>query len=298
MLAARNFSWIVILLFGSFLIQSQMPDWKFFKDREGHTYFIDRAGKIRITDVGKYHYKPVSAGAIDYYLHYGITLVNDHRLTEGLSVLKSILALPADNNRIYTAQAQAAGMIHSLKKREGTRFPALDESASLILFRRDSLIQIINDHMFYSLTVPAELEVIRVRMRAGVDYRYSGVLIGIRESGKNSAAASNGVYEALLAVDGEKFSVRYKTLAQAVERWRYNHGFDDFQRTIVSQSGTKVVYHFRKNGSAAFEGMEVIIINGYFSYCVRLITSKSKYKVNKGMIKKIIDDFRAVSKRE
>jgi hypothetical protein len=296
--AARNLSWIAILLFGSFLIQSQMPDWKFFKDREGHTYFIDRAGKITIADVEKYRYKPVSAGAIDYYLHYGITLVNDHRLIEGLSVLKSILALPADSNRIYTAQVQASETIHSLKKREGTRFSVLDESASLMLLRRDSLIRIINDHMFYSLNVPAEIEIIRVRMRGGVDYRYSGVMIGIRQPERRSAEPSNGVYDVLLAIDGEKFSVRFKTLSEAVERWRYNLGFDNFQRTKVSSSGTRVVYHFRKNGSAVLEGMEVIVINGCFSYCIRLVTSGSSYEANKGLMEKIVDDFCAISKRE
>ncbi|OHD68773.1 MAG: hypothetical protein A2W19_10950 [Spirochaetes bacterium RBG_16_49_21] len=296
--AARKPSLIMILVLGSFFFQSQMPEWKYFKDREGNTYFIDQAGKIRITDVGKYRYKPVSAKGIDYYLHYGITLINDHRLTEGLSVLKSILALPADNNRIYDAQAQAAKMVNSLKKREGTRYSALDESAALILFRRNSFITIINDRMLYSFQVPAELEVVRVMERAGAGYRYSGLLMGIWKPDMKSSAGSNGRYDMLLAVDSEKFSVPFKDLAQAIERWRYNLGFDDLQRKKLLESETRVIYHFKKSGTARYEGAEGIITNGRFSYCIRLITSEANYQVNTEMITKILDGFEVVSKAD
>ena len=105
-----------LLAAGTILLLAQMPDWKYFRDREGNIYFIDQAGKIRITNVRKYLHKPVSARGIDYYLEYGAELINEHRPIEGLSVLKSICALKSDNNRIYQAQVKATQLIMKLKK--------------------------------------------------------------------------------------------------------------------------------------------------------------------------------------
>ena len=285
---------VILLLAGSMILQAQMPEWKFFKDREGNTYYIDQAGKIRITEV-RARYMPVSAKAIDYCLHNGITLINDHKLPEGLTVLKSILAMPADNNRIYSAQVKASEMINFLKRRHGTRYSALNESASLMLVQQDSFIEIINDQMFYSFRVPIPLEVIRVRRRGGVDYRYSGVLVGIGQAGTAAKPHTDGGYDILFAIDSEKFSVPVRDLDRAIEKWRNNIGYDDLKREIQSESESRVVYRFRSTGAPFYAGIEAIIINGSITHCIRFLSSDAKYNSSTGTIQKILLSFKTIS---
>lgn len=156
----------VIFAFSTFLV-AQMPDWKYFRDREGNTYFFDQAGKIRITSMKQYRYRAVSPRGIDYYLEYGTELINEHHPIEGLSVLKSICALKNDNNRIYQAQVKAADLIMKLKKRNGPRFTSMNESASLMIYTVDDGIEIINDQMMYSFKVPGRVDVVRKVDRGG-----------------------------------------------------------------------------------------------------------------------------------
>jgi len=277
-------------------LMAQMPDWKFFRDREGNTYFIDQAGKIRITDVKEYRYRPVSSIGIDYYLNYGTTLIQDHRLDEGLSVLKSICALPVDNNRTYQAQMKAMEQINALKRRNGPRFDALNESASLMLFKKDEVTHIINDQMYYSFSVPCRIGVIRKqdRSRAGVDYRYSGVQFGLQRSDAKSAQA--GEYDMLMAVDSEKFSVAIKNVDDAADKWKWNIGYDGLTREVVAKDGGRILYRFRSGGPALFAGLEGIFLNGNFTHCVRVVSSEAVYGENREFIRALMESFRPVSK--
>ena len=54
---------------------SQMPGWKFFKDYDGNTYYIDKNGKIRTSGKPEFKYKAVSVDGIDYYLNQGLELI-------------------------------------------------------------------------------------------------------------------------------------------------------------------------------------------------------------------------------
>jgi hypothetical protein len=286
---------IAVLLSGASFVHAQMPEWKYFRDREGNSYYLDRMGKIRIAKTPGFRYRPVSALGIDYYLEYGITLIKEHRIIEGLSLLKSILALPADNNRIYTAQAKASEVINSLKKTHGTRYSALNESASLVLIRQNASVDLLNDRMFYFIRLPASMEVVRVKERAGVDYRYTGLLLGIWKPYEGPQTDSKGGYDLLLAVDSEKFSVRLKDLGQAAARWKDILGRDDFRREKLSESESGVIYQLLGTGAQKFSGAEGIFVNGNFSHCVRLISSEANYRADRGIIIKIINSFKTVS---
>jgi hypothetical protein len=274
---------------------AQMPDWKYFRDREGNTYFIDQAGKIHITDVREYRYRPVTPRGIDYYLNYGTTLIKEHRLPEGLSVLKSICALPVDNNRTYQAQVKAMEVVNMLKKRNGPRFAALNESASLILFMVDDVTKIINDQMFYSFQVPCRINVVRKRDRAqaGVDYRYSGIQFGVQTTGGRDRKA--GEFDILMAVDSEKFSVKLKNITDAVEKWKWNIGYDGLVREELAQSEDRLLYQFRSSGPATFAGIEGIFVNKNYTHCVRIISSEAGYRVNRELMRKVMESFRTVS---
>lgn len=298
---SMRFQHTSILLFSAiclFLLPAQMPDWKYFRDREGNTYFIDQAGKIRITDVKEYRYRPVSSRGIDYYLNYGTTLIQDHRLEEGLSVLKSICALPVDNNRIYQAQVKSMELINALKRRNGPRFEALNESASLILFIRDDVTHVINDQMYYSFRVPWTIGVIRKRDRGrtGVDYRYSGVQFGLRRSGAKGAQI--GEFDMLMAVDSEKFSVAIKNIDDAADKWKWNIGYDGLVRKVVSQEDNRLIYQFRSSGPAIFAGLEGIFLNENYTHCVRIVSSEQGYRENREFMRNLIESFTPVAKNK
>ncbi len=291
----RRWAFSVLLLFSTLLL-GQMPDWKFFRDREGNTYFFDQAGKIRITTMQKYRYRPVSSRGIDYYLEYGAELINEHYPIEGLSVLKSICALKNDNNRIYQAQVKAAELIMKLKKNNGPRFTVMNESASLMLFQAEDGIEIINDQMLYSFKVPGTVDVIRKVDRGGLEYRYSGILFGLVPEGRKSREA--GTYEILLAVDTEKFAVPYKNLAEAVEKWKGNIGYEGLTREAMETKGNRYVCSFRNSGDPRFGGIEGIFLNGTYSHYVRLVSSESRYQAHQKLMRKIIDGFNTVGKAE
>lgn len=285
----------VLLLFVLPALLGQMPDWKYFKDRQGNTYFLDRAGKIRITNLKRYGYRPVSASGIDYYIEYATSLIQEHRPLEGISVLKSICALPSDNNRVLQAQVRATEILNTLKKKNGPRYSAMNESASLIIFSNDGATTVINDLMRYTFQAPGRIDVVRKRDRAGSEYRYSGIQFGARAS--RNAAAPGDAYDFLIAVDSEKFSVPIRDLSHAVEQWRGNVGDQGLTRQVLEQKDDRVIYLFRSGDRPGYTGIEGIYVIGCYSHYVRLIASDSGYREDGGIMRKIIGGFRTVTER-
>ncbi|MBN2158856.1 MAG: hypothetical protein JW807_05630 [Spirochaetes bacterium] len=281
-----------IILAGSLALISQMPDWKYFRDREGNTYFIDQAGKIRIINMPEYRYRPVSVRGIDYYLNYGSSLLKEHRPVEALSVLKSIRALPAENNRIYRAQVKATEIMETMKRRNGPRYAAMDEEASLILYRGNGVIEVINDHMRYSFRVPGEVTVVRkkIRGKAGVEYRYEGVLFGVRKT----EAAGEG-FDYLMAVDSERYGVRYRDLAEAENIWKGNIGHEGLSRETLARDEGRVLYSFRNSGTPRYAGIEGFFVNGRYGHYARLIASEEAFAENRESMRKIIESFKVVA---
>lgn len=286
----------VSLFLVSLLLLSQMPDWKFFRDRQGNTYYIDQAGKIRITSVAEYDYRAVSPRGIDYYLNYGTTLIQDRRILEGLTVLKSIRALPADNARIEQAQVRATELINTLKRRNGPRFAAQNEAASLMFIESEGGVRVINDRMFYSFRGPAVLSVIRKNNRAGLDYRYEGVLFGARNA--PAAGGESKAYDFLIAVDSERYAVRFKNIDQAIQLWRGIIGYDGLERRTIDTGEDRIVYEFSNRGEPRYNGVEAIFINGKFTHCARVISSDTGYRVGGVMMNDVMKSFRIVSSQD
>lgn len=272
---------------------AQMPDWKYFRDRQGNAYFFDQAGKIHITDAVEYRYRPVSPSGIDYFLEYATTLINEHRPAEGISVLKSICALPAGNNRIVRAQKRAAELLNALKKRNGPRFDAMNESSSLILYSLDGATTVINDRMRYSFRAPERIDVVRKRDRRRLEYRYSGIQFGVRTAG--NAAASGGAYDFLVAVDSEKFSVPLRDLSEAVDVWRGTIGHQGLTREVLEQAADRVLYLFKSGDRPDYAGIEGIFFNGKYSHYVRIIASGPGYRENGGLMRTMLRGFTTVS---
>jgi hypothetical protein len=280
----------------SLLLLSQMPDWKFFRDRQGNAYYVDQGGKIRITDTVAYDYRAVSPRGIDYFLNYGSTLLKEHRVLEGLSVLKSIRALPSDNARIEQAQVRATEIINTLKKRNGPRFTEQNEAASLLFVESDGGVRVINDRMYYSLRGPAGLSVIRKNNRAGLDYRYEGVLFGARSA--SPAGEGARAFDFLIAVDSERYGVPFKNLEQAVQLWRGIIGYDGLERTVIEKREDRVVYAFSNRGVPRYNGVEAVFVNGRFTHCARVISSESGYRASGAAMNGVMKSFRIVSSQD
>ena len=289
---------LTAILACSALLTAQMPDWKYFRDREGNAYFMDQAGKLHITAMKKFRYRPVSTRGIDYYLEYGSELIRDHHPIEGLSVLKSICALKNDNNRIYQAQTKAADMITRLKKNNGSRFIAMNESASLLIFREDKVIEIINDLMRYSFRAPGRVDIVRRIDRGRLEYRYSGILFGILPSANADNAVDVQGYDLFMAVDTERFGVPCKDLNAAVEKWRGNIGYEGLTREVLAKDDSRLISSFRNSGTPRYAGIEGIILNGVYSHYVRIISSGERYPDLEKTMRAIMEGFLTVRKTD
>ncbi|MBN2077652.1 MAG: hypothetical protein JW838_01710 [Spirochaetes bacterium] len=279
----------ICILLAAVLLAAQMPDWKHFLDREGNSYFIDGAGKIRITATDAPVYRPVSSRGIDYYLHYGETLIGEHRYEEALAVLKSICALPAANNRIYVAQVRAREALGRLRRNNGARYDRMNESASLLFYMDGPDTVVINDFMRYSFRGPTGLRVIRRRKRSGPDYRYSGTLFGV-----DQGAGAKDSYAFLIAVDSEIIGTRFRDVDQAREKWRGYLGFDGLIREPEGRGEDRIVHRFRSGEPPLFAGYEAVFLNGRITHCVRVITSEAGYAGNREAMKRIIEGFALV----
>ena len=273
--------------FAALMISGQMPEWKFFRDREGNTYYLDRAGSIRVIDADRRHDLIASVRGIDYYLNCGETLIKDHHPGRGLAVLKAILALEADNQRIKDAQVKARQLVDFLKKNHGERFDSIDEEATPYLVRREGFVEAIDDRMRYSFRSSADLAIIRKRIRKGNNYRYVGVLFGVGDGG--------GRYDALVAVDSEELSVPVGSIGSAEERWRNHIGPERIARSKIDESEQRIVYLFTGGDGEMFAGYEGVVVNGRMTYCVRVITSAVLFNEKGALLRDIVSGFRAVA---
>ncbi len=286
----------VLLLFSTLALIAQMPDWKFFSDREGNTYFIDQGGKIRITDTTKLPYRAVSPRGIDYYLNYGITLIDEHRVHEGLTVLKSIRSLPADNGRIVQAQVKATEVINKLKRRNGPRFVEQNDAASLMFIESEGGVRAINDRMYYSFHGPAGLSLIRKSNRARLEYRYEGLLFGVRN--RPTASGESNAYDYLIAVDSELFAVRFRDLDQAIKYWQGTVGYGGLERRVLEKRDDRIVYSFTSRSEPRYAGLEAVFVNGKFTHCARLISSEAGYREYGAKMEAVMASFRIVSDQD
>ncbi len=267
-----------------------MPDWSFFRDRDGNRYFYDKAGKIRITSIPQYNVTPVSGDGIDYYLNLGIELSDSGDYLRGLTILKSIIAMPVKNNRIYTASSMAVKTVSILEKKHGVRFKMMDEDACLLFFREDNIFTFINERMRYSLSVPGKIELINKRDRGADLYRYMGVKLGVNLKNANEKKS----YDFIIAIDSEKFG---KKISFVSEYKNYVQGRIPRERTtldIISSDELSMWYSF-KNSDPRVAGVFGFVINGRFGYSIRILCSEKKYISLKKIIQSITESFKTVS---
>jgi hypothetical protein len=272
---------------------SQMPDWTMIRDRDGNKFYMDRNGKIWTSGEPDFRYRPVSIEGLDYYLHQAVALIKNRHMEEGLTLLKSIMALPSGNAAIYDAQVKASREINRLIKKEGIRYRAFNAKAALLLYREGGRLTIVNDRMPCSVRLPASSDILRFRVRENERYGHHGLLVGVNL--KEGGAVRNGEFrrfDLLLAMDGERFRSPVGHLRKLEEHWRQVLGPDTFAREVLEEKEDRIVYRFRDRGSPAYAGYEGFFLNGNLGFCVRIISDGAGFPARADEMRSIMESFR------
>jgi len=246
-----------------------MPDWKFFRDREGNSYYYDRALKLRITDEKPFEYHPVSADGGDYYLHKGIELIQKGEYPEGLFYLKSLKSLPMDNYKVRKNAEDASEWINSLQKKHGTRYERFDKESTILLNFSDTRYNLINEKLRYKINLGKQPRVIKAVWKL-YDKGY-GLKFGFNLDKDN---AEEG-YDCIAGIESRIFKGKIGSVREAEESWRNEFGKDNFIREEILRRDDRIIYTYTYSDSVPFSGIEGIFINGNIIHILRVLCSNT-----------------------
>jgi hypothetical protein len=244
-----------------------MPDWKFFKDREGNKYYYDRAFKIRVIDSGTFEYRPVRKEGIDYYFNSGIELIKEGRYSEGLFYLKSIKTLPDNDRRIKDISIDASKWINYLYKKHGTRFEHYDrESTVLISFTGDKY-SLINEKLRYKIVLTKRPFIIK-----GVwKYNYTGYGLKFGININSGDIKTDSGYDCIAGIESRIINAGIESVDEAAESWRNELGRDNFYRNVILKKEDRIIYSYSYEGGVPFSGLEAIYLNRGIIHILRVM---------------------------
>lgn len=269
-----------------------MPDWHSVMDGDGNQYYIDRNGKIWTSGKPEFYYRAVSIEGLDFYLNHGVELMRRHHQSDGLTILKSILAMPVTNHRIYDAQVRASKEINSLLKKEGSRFKKLNANASILLYRVKNRHILIDDRMRYRIVFPFKIIIMRRKIRERLDYRYQGILIGLLIDRRDLTKNEIDGYDALMAIDSEMFRSRLLSIEQLETSWKMNTGGADFDRVLVNRYENSVIYEYKSKSSQSYAGFEGLYMKGRYGYFIRIISSRELFGKHRKVMYELLKEFK------
>lgn len=281
---------VLLFLVGMFAqnATAQMPDWILVRDPDGNRYHVDPNGRIYTSGKPEFDFKPVSEEGIAFYYSQGIELLRSGYKVEGLTLLKSILAMPGDG-RTADYRARVSADINRLIRREGDRYLALNRDASVLLYREKGAVVLVNDLMKYRIEFPRHVSILRRGMRGDSRYEYYGLLVGVRFGG-DTAVPPAGAYDALVAIDGESFPYDIRTMDALKRNWARNLGADTFKRTPIRSNESTELARFDDN--TLYAGYEAFFLRGRYGYCVRIIAARSGMETYGPGLETMINSFR------
>jgi len=247
-----------------------MPDWKFFRDREGNTYYYDRAMKIRITDEKPFNYTPVSIKGNDYFLHKGIDLVKSGRYTEGLFFLKSLKALPMDNPRVENNAEDASKWINYLQKKHGTRYDRFDKESTILITYSGEKYSLINEKLRYKIVLKKQPQIVKAYWK--LRDRGYGLKFGFNLDKNNTDEEG---FDCITGIETRILKGNISNVSEAEESWRYELGKDNFKREEVLRREDRVIYLYTYGDGVPFSGIEGIFINGNIIHLLRILCGSS-----------------------
>ncbi len=284
---------LIIFFFITGIGLAQMPDWTLIKDRDGNKYFFDKNGKIWTLGEPEFKYKPVSKEGLDYFINQATELIRSGYYINGLIILKSIMAMPVDNERIVVAQRSASKEINYLVKKEGTRFTKLNNHASILLFRESNTATIVNDYMAYSIKVPVKLKIINKKIREKIRYVYYGLSLGLNLNNTDIEERDGYYrYDLMLAIDSERFSSTIRSVKKIELFWRKRLGADTFERKIFKENPDVIIYNYKDSIPPYYSGFEGFYFKGNQGYHLRTICSRDMFLKYKEKIITIVKSFK------
>lgn len=261
-----------------------MPDWTFFKDREGNEYYYDGAFKIQITDEPDFNYPPVSERGIEYYYNSGLEYLGRGEVVKGLYFFKSIMALKEQNNRLRKIQINTSDQINSLEKRHGTRMTAFDRESAVLILNEGNSYRLINEKLFYALTLPARPWIIKNR------WKYSGKGYGL-QFGINIDKSEKSGYDFIAGVETRILPFAVDTADQAERIWVKDLGPDAFSRELIQGSADKKIYIYKYPGDSPFRGYEGIFINRNTMHLVRIMYHENMHSTVEQIVQELMSGF-------
>ncbi len=250
-------------------LSAQMPDWKYFRDREGNGYYYDRALKIRITDEKSFDYTPVSVRSADYSLHKGIELIKSSQYVEGLFYLKSLKSLPADDLRVENNSREASKWINYLNKKHGPRYERYDRESTILLNYSDEKYSLINEKLRYKLVLKKKPRIIKAAWKL-YDKGY-----GLKFAFNLDKDYIEGGYDCVIGVESRILKGKVSSVEEVEESWRNEFGKDNFKREEVLRKADRVIYLYSFSDGVPFSGIEGIFINGRIIHIIRVLTNNN-----------------------
>jgi hypothetical protein len=284
----------ILLLFWSGTASSQMPDWVTVRDRDGNTMYMDRNGRIYCDGEPRPGLTRVSADGADFYLNQGAELLRNHHKREGLTILKSILALPREDARVLKASEGASMLVNALIKSEGDRFDSLNAQASLFHIRAKGVESLINDRFGYRFDIRGRLAFLRSGERVSGRSSYHGVSISLILETSAAASPDMNASDALIALDVEKFHERVVSVSSAENYWRNTLGADSFERIKQRSDAQAVEYEFTDT-KAPYRGFEGIYLTGRKVMCLRIIAPEIKFQMQGARLREVLKGFSMVN---
>lgn len=263
----KLFRRIAVAAFPALLITipalSQMPDWFFFRDKAGNSYYYDRAFKIRIIEEKQFNYEPVSSEGIDFYFNKGVDLVRAGRMTEGLFYFKSIRLLRGGNARINRVRNDATEWINALYKKHGDRFEEADRDSTLLLAVNNGIYELVNEKLFYRMDFTNRPYVIKNGWKDRC--RGYGLKLGINTGNRTDTEG----YDYMIGIETRIYSNALDSLEQSESVLYDELLYDSLKREKLIRQDDRVIYYYEYMSGAPFCGIEGIFYNGKIIHLVR-----------------------------
>jgi len=246
---------LLVLLFTIIFTQAsaQMPEWKYFKDREGNGYYLDGAYKIHITDTISKDYRPVSLKGVSYFYNLALELISSHRVKDSVYYLKAINALKSDNNRILSIQKQATMEIRNLIAKHGRRYELYSRDNCILINSTDSGYRIINDSMKYRFWVYDRPFLIKKR------WKYRGTAHSVKFGmGRSEDVA----FDYLLGIESRRYRFNLRDLGEAMNSIITEMAISKLNRKVISRGEKFHINSFSYGAGGPFSGVEGFFIEG------------------------------------